>query len=398
MALFYYRGKNLAGEKISGVLEADNKYHVAKIIKGKGYFPIAIKEHNPARLFRPISHKKHLKDLSIFCRQLSVLEDTGVPIVESLEIIRKQTENKRFRYVIDNLIKGVVNGLSLAEVCRHYPKFFPEVFVYSVEAGELSSNLSRVLKKLSTYYEGLAVQREKTKNIFLYPIILCIVTFFVTAFLVIRVLPKLAEMLKDAGAHIPTSTKLLLFISVNFTKFITLFCIVAILATTSLFSIRLSETWMLFLHKSKLSLPVLGSLEKKRLAARICQGLSLLLESGIPIIKSLEVISKTVENQHIMRNLECAITGLRQGKYLNELLDEAVFPSMMVKMVAVGEETGSLSEILDKVAIFYEKEVDLVQERLLSLVEPIIIVFIAGFIAFIIISIMIPMMNVYQLY
>lgn len=343
-------------------------------------------------------HKDHIKDLVVFCRQLSVLVETGVPLVESLGITKEQMENPRFRKSVDIVGSQVRQGFTLAEACRQHPEIFPEVFVHTIEAGETLGKLEKVLDKLSAYYEDLVRKREKTKNAMIYPIILVVVVFFVVSFLVIRVLPTLADMFLQSYSNIPLPTKVLLFLSANYVKFLGLILAV-ILGTFTVFTrFYKSERGLFIYNKKLLYIPIFGELKRKVITARLCRILSLLIENGIPIIKALELASKTVENVFIKGELAEIITGLQNGGTFGKLLNHEVFPAMMIKMVTVGEETRTLEEMLNKTATFFESEVDFLEERIISLIEPTIIMFMAIIIGFVVIGILLPMMDMYNYY
>jgi len=396
--LFYYRGRNFDGEEISGIYEADDGYAIAKMLKAQGFTPVAIRKYRPRTLksFRLLLNKDYIEDLAVFCQELSVLIDTGVPIIDSLNIIREQIGNLRFRKTVDNVIYQLGQGFTLAEACQKHPEVFPEVFVYTIEAGELAGQLELVLDKLSAYYRGMVRRRGKIKNIMIYPAILGIVSFAVFSFLILRVLPTLTNMFIQQDSKIPVPTKILLFLGDNYYTFLSLFLAVLIVLFILFLTLYNSGHISHFYDKIVFDLPVIGTLQKKKIAANFCRTLSLLLGSGIPILKALDVVSKTIKNNIVKGELEKITAGIKQGLTFSGLLSKQIFPSIMIKVVAIGEETGTLGLVLNKTAVFLEGEIDCLEERLMGLIEPIIIVSLAVIIGFIVLGILMPMVDIYN--
>lgn len=401
MALYYYKGKSFDGEKISGILNTENKYSVVKKIKNQGFVPVKIKKiktnsflYMTTALFNRVSPLH----LAVFCRQLAVMLDAGVTILESLASIAKQTENEKISAAITDINQHIKCGYTLAEACRNHPFIFSEIFIYMIEAGELSGNLSDILKMLSVYYSDTAERNEKVKNAMTYPCILGVTSLFVVNFLTTKVLPVYAGIFSSAGAELPKTTQILMSLNSNMVKLFAISFMLLLLLTLTMLKYIKPEKVAYRIDSVKLSVPFIGQLIKKTASSKVARVLYILVSSGIPLLKALEAAGNTVKNQVIKQELVKIRVGLKQGKNLSELMTEKVFPPMMVKMIAIGEESGALEEMFGKAASFYENEVQILQERWISLVEPLVIIVLTLIISFIVISVLMPMFDIYNLF
>lgn len=401
LTLFYYEGKNFSGEKINGVIESKNESLVAKKIKNQGYIPVKIKKININSLTYTINiffNKISFSDLAVFCRQLAVMLDAGVTILESLTSIAKQTENKRLREIIFNLNLHIRRGDSLAEACRNQPYVFSEIFICMIEAGELSGNLSDILKILSAYYSDMSKQNEKIKSAMIYPSILGVTSLFVVIFLTTKVLPVYVNIFSSVGVQLPKITQIFMFLGSNIVNLCIIVFVLFVLLFLGIIKYQESAKIMYQIDKLKLSIPFMGQLIKKSISSQIARLLYILTSSGIPILKALEVSCNTVKNQVIKMELKKVHKGLKQGKNLSELMSEKIFSPMMVKIIAIGEESGALEEMLDKAASFSLNEAKILEDRLILFVEPVIIIVLTLIISFIVISVVIPMFDIYNLF
>lgn len=388
-------------KKLAVSFRAENKASVAKMIKNQGYIPIKIKKvkiNSLAYMLTVIINKINPINIAVFCEQLAVMLDAGIDILESLSAIEKQTENGKFRNTIVNLIHDIRCGQTLAEACKNYPLIFSEIMIHMIEAGELSGELSHVLKILSEYHRDMVKQREKIKNILTYPSILGLVSVLVVSFLTTHVLPVYVNIFSSAGAELPKITQLLLYISSNAFKLFAIIFILIIISITAMATILTSREAMYRIDMIKLSIPFIGKLVKKASLAKVTRILCILISSGIPLLKALEVTSNTVKNSVIKKQLLKIHMGLKRGRNISEVMSEKDFPPMFVKIIATGEESGVLEEMLSKAASFYEYEVGIFQERLVTLIEPMIIILLTLVIAFIAISTVMPMFEIYNIY
>lgn len=401
MALYYYKCKNLAGEEIQGVYEAKNEAAVASMIKQKGFYPIKIKlrdDKNILEKFKRLIFRVEKKDLAIFCRQFALMVESGILIIESLEILEKQTENKRLRFAVGRMIHDIKRGMTITDAFRNHPELFSEMFVYMIEAGELTGNIDSVLNKLALHYEKSARQSEKIKNAMIYPVVLSLVSLAVAVFLVANVLPIFAGMFEEAGAHLPTVTRIMLMIGERHKIILLTLLPALILVIIIVNSYAATQKGSYNIDKMKLAAPISGRLWSRMLSADFCRLLSILVSSGIPLLQAIKVAGKTLNNQVFKKELELAREGIRHGKGFAEVMNPEVFPAIMLKMIAVGEETGNLEYMLDKAAVFFESEVEFAEERLLTLVEPAMILIMSLIIGFIVLSVVLPMFSIYNFY
>lgn len=401
MALYYYKGRSFGGKEISGLLNTENMYLVAKRIKDRGFVPVKIREVNTNSflyLLMAFFKRPSPNELAVFCRQFGAMIEAGADIIESLNFIINKTQNRKMRNIFIDINWHIKCGYSLADALKNYPYVFSEVFVAMIEAGEASGNLSAIFEMLSGYYSDIARRSEKVKNVLAYPCILGITSFVVIIFLTIKVLPVYANIYSSFGAKLPRSTQMLMWISSHIAQIF----IIALLLLFALLPILSrcikSERLSYQLDKLMLSIPFVSELVKKDLSARIMRVLYILVSSGIPILNAIEIAADTVKNRVMIRELQKMMIGLSQGKNLSEVLSEKVFPPIMTKMVATGEEAGVLEKTLGMVALMHENDVDILQERLMALMEPVIIIVFTIITAFIVVSMVMPMFEIYKLF
>ncbi|MFY9413415.1 MAG: type II secretion system F family protein [Tepidanaerobacteraceae bacterium] len=401
MALYFYKGKSLNGEEISGILNSESKHSVARRIKTQGLVPIKIKEINENSLsyiIRVLFKRASSRDLSVFCRQFGAMLDAGVSVLESLSFIARQTKNRNLHSIYTDICWQLKCGYSLADALRNYPYVYSDVFVSMIEAGEASGNLGAILKTLSDYYSNVSMRHEKVKNSMTYPVLLGLISFGVVNFLTIHVLPVYANMFASYGVKLPIATQMLIWINSHMLQIVLTSLTLFLISLSVILKCTKSEESAYKLDKLKLSIPFIGPLITKNEACKIIRVLNILIASGIPILKALDIASNTAKNRFIKREVQKIKIGLKQGDNLSGLLSYKVFPQIMVKMIAIGEESGTLEDMLDKVAAIYENDVDIMLERMMSLVEPVIIIILTVIISFIVISVILPMFEIYNLF
>jgi len=399
MALYYFKGKNFNGEEVSGILNTENKYSVARRIKSQGLVPVKIKEINVNSLsymitvfFRRVSSK----DMAVFCKQFGVMLEAGMNVLDSLNFIAKQTQDNNFRSILTDISWQIKGGYSLSDALKNYPYVFSEVFVSMIEAGEASGNLNDILKMLYSYYSDISMRKEKIKSALTYPILLGIVSFAVVNFLTINVLPVYVNIFASHGVTLPKLTQMLMWLNSHLTHIFFFSLVFFLVSCLIILRCIKSEKLAFKLDELKLSFPIVGQIIKKHESSKVVRVLSILVASGIPLLKAIDICANTVKNRFILREMEKIKWGLRKGDNLSNLLSCNVFLPIVVKMIAIGEETGTLEEMLDKVATIYEKDIEIVLERLISLVEPVIILLLTIVISFIVISIIMPMFEIYN--
>jgi type IV pilus assembly protein PilC len=395
MPIYRYTAINLSGQEIKGVYDAADRTAVVHMLREKNYFPVDIKENKKIsdtvslkRLFSRVT----TKDLSVFCRQFSTVVNAGVPILASLDILRKQTENTRLRETLDILFEEVQKGKNLSQVMGLYKGIFPELLVNMVETGEISGTLDKVMERMAIHYEKEYKLSQKVKNALVYPSIVAIVATAVVTFLVTVVLPTFASMFQQVGAILPPSTRILMSISDLIRKY---WLLLLVLLTGSALGVRIyasTEGGKQFFDELKLKMPVIGVVNKKVITARFARTLGALLTSGISVLQGIEITKKVVGNTVIQKSLSGVEEGIKKGKGLSEPLKSIeIFPPMLIHMAKIGEDTGTLDYMLAKTADFYDDEVENAVTRMTTLLEPAIIIGMAVVVGFIVVSIVLPM-------
>jgi len=399
MALYKYKVKNMSGELLTGSLEKDSKAQCIDELKSKNYFIIDLKEEIIKQDVLDISSfkKVKIKDIAVFCREFSTLINAGLPIVSSLATIKEQTENKKFKKALNQIYEDVQKGGTLSDSMRKHSDIFPSLLFNMVEAGEVSGTLDKVMNDLSDHFEKENELNQKVKSALTYPAIVTIVAIFVVIFLITNVLPIFIGMFKDAGAQLPLPTIILLTISYYLTRYWYLFIGVILLIIYIFIKILNTKRGKFFYDRLILNIPIFGPLNRKIITTRFTRTLAALINAGIPLIKSMEVIEKVVGNTFVAEGLKNAQDDIKKGMALSEPLKSLnIFPPMVIQMINIGENSGSLDKILSKTADFYDSEVDASVSQMTTLLEPLIIVVLAVVVGFIIISIIMPIFQIYN--
>jgi type IV pilus assembly protein PilC len=398
MAEYAYKVRDMGGRVLSGTMEAENERIVVEELRNRDYFIVEIAEKtvrnfniNLPKLETPVK----AKDLAMFCRQMSTLMNAGVPLVNCMRILQDQTEKGMLKDALQEAVAHLEEGNSLAQSLRPYPKVFPEIFVNMVETGELSGTIDEVMERLAINYEREHDIREKIKSSMTYPIVILIVAILGMSIMLIFIIPMLVGMLIENGAELPLVTRIVLGASdfmKNFWYLILLFLVGLYFGTKQAFKKKnIREAFDRFLLK----MPIFGELIKILIVSRFSRTLGSMLRSGVPIVEALGTVQRTVGNLAVSREVDMAKESILKGKGIAEPLKySTVFPSMVVNMIAVGEESGALDSMLEKVAVFYDREVDTRLDRLASLVEPLLIVGLGVVLGFMIIAMMLPILDI----
>lgn len=398
MPVYKYRAKNILGQEISGSYEATDKAAVIYMLREKNFYPVNIKEDKsviPSFSIKKLFKKVTLKDLAVFCRQFSTMINAGVPILSCLDILRKQTENIRLKETLETIYGEVQKGKSLSQVMGEFRLVFPELLINMIETGEISGNLDKVLERMASHYEKEYKINQKVKNALTYPAIIAIVAILVIIFLVTVVVPTFASMFSSMGAVLPISTRILMKISDFVKNSWYLFLVAFILGRAVLKSYSQNPQGREKIDNLKLILPVIGNLHRNIATARFARTLGSLMNSGISVLQGIEVTKKVIDNQVISRSLTKVAEDVKKGKGLAEPLREfEVFPPMLVHMVKIGEDTGTLDFILEKTADFYDDEVENALNKMTTVLEPAIIVIMAVIVSLILISVLLPMFDI----
>jgi type IV pilus assembly protein PilC len=397
MAVFRWQGVSPRGEVLAGEMEAPTRDAVLVRLRSQRIQPIPAKIKEKGRgLDRDLSipgfgESIKQRDVVIFTRQLATMIDAGLPIVQCLEVLATQSPNKKLRVVIRQLKEEVEAGSTFTDALRKHPKLFDDLFVNMVAAGEVGGILDSILHRLSGYMEKAMKLKSKIKGAMIYPATIVTVAVGVTAILLIFVIPVFAELFGSFGQALPAPTQFVINLS-NFTisyfHYIAGLLIAAGIASRQFYR---TEAGRLFFDQMFLQLPVFGDLIRKAAVARFTRTLSTLVSSGVPILDALAITARTAGNKVVERAVLATRISISEGRTIAEPLAQSkVFPPMVCQMISVGETTGALDAMLQKIAEFYEEEVDNAVSNLTALMEPLVILFLGVVIGGLVVSMYLP--------
>jgi type IV pilus assembly protein PilC len=395
MPVFTYKGTNRSGSSVAGEMSATNKTELQGLLRRQQITPTRVSEKGKEFNLPTFGGGVKSKELAIFTRQFSVMIDAGLPLVQCLEILASQQENKTFQKVLIGVRSAVEGGSNLSTAMKQYPKVFDPLYSNMVEAGETGGILDTILQRLSTYIEKNVKLKAAVKSALIYPIGVLTIAGGVITLLLWKVVPIFATLFAGLGVDLPLPTKIVIALS-HFVGSIFGFLIVVGLAA-SIFGLKIwygTPGGRYVLDSIVLKLPVLGILMRKIAVARFTRTLGTLISSGVPILEGLDITAKTSGNAVVERALNQVRKSLEEGKSLTEPLKESeVFPGMVTQMIAVGEQTGAMDAMLQKIADFYEDEVDVAVKDLLTALEPIMIVFLGLVVGGVVISMYLPLFS-----
>ncbi|MCX7780946.1 MAG: type II secretion system F family protein [Negativicutes bacterium] len=395
---FAYKAKDRTGQAVEGVLTAENELAAANYIRNKGYFVTRIAEKRETvdilaavRNWQPVK----TKDLAVFCRQFATMMDAGLSMIACLHILIEQTYSSRLKQALEVVYRKVQEGRPLSQAMEECPGTFPQLMVSMVRAGETGGVLDTVLSRLAVHFEKEHKINEKIKSAMTYPAVVIIMAMLSVAFILTFVFPTFIQMFDNMKVQLPLPTRILLGISAFLREFWPLIFAGAAAGGYGLALLHKKPEHRRRIDPLLLKLPVFGMLLRKIAIARFSRTLSTLIRGGVPLILALDVVKRTTDNTSLTDALTEAQNSVREGLGLATPLGaSAVFTPMVVQMVAVGEETGELDKMLEKVADFYESDVDDIISRLSSLIEPILIGVLGVVIGLIVISIILPLFDI----
>jgi len=394
MPAFVWKGKTREGKAVSGERQAENKEAVMALLRRDQILVSSVKEKGKELALPKFGGGVPAKDLAIFVRQFSVMIDAGLPLVQCLEILGSQQENKTFAKILQQTRMDVEGGASLADAMRKHPKAFDDLFVNMIAAGEAGGILDTILKRLATYIEKAVKLKSQVKGAMVYPIAVISIAGIVIAVILWKVIPTFAAMFEGLGAQLPLPTRIVITLSNWFVRLLP-FMVVGIIALAFLFRrYYATHNGRRVIDRIVLKLPIMGILMQKIAVARFCRTLATLMASGVPILDGLEITARTAGNAIIEDAIMMVRKGVESGLTVAQPLKESgVFPPMVVQMIGVGEQTGALDAMLSKIADFYEEEVDQAVANLLTLMEPVMIAFLGVTVGGIVISMYLPLFD-----
>ena len=393
MAKFMWEGRTRVGGTMTGEIEAPNEAFVIAQLRRQQIVPVKIK-NKPRDLSLRIPGRKgkvSRRDLAIFTRQFATMIDAGLPLVQCLDILGMQQENQAFKQVILKVKEDVESGSTFADALEKHPKVFDELFVNLVSAGEVGGILDTILARLAAYIEKAMKLAKQVKSAMVYPSTILAVALIVTTVLLLYVIPIFGQMFQDFGAALPAPTLIVLAISAYTRKYFLLGLVLIIVLVLALRWYYKQEGGRRRIDRFLLRVPIFGDLLRKIAVARFSRTLGTMVSSGVPILESMDIVAKSAGNKIIEEAIVKARASISEGKTISEPLAESkVFPIMVTQMVSVGEATGALDTMLNKIADFYDDEVDAAVGALTSLLEPMLMIFLGVVIGGLVIAMYLP--------
>jgi type IV pilus assembly protein PilC len=392
MPNFAWEGRTRTGEVKKGVMEAESEEAVHSKLKLQQLSPVLVKKQ-PMQITLPtIGTGVKTNDIVIFTRLFATMIDAGLPIVQCLEILSTQAENKRFGKILAQIRGSVEGGLTLSDAMKRFPKIFDNLFVNLVAAGEAGGILDTILQRLSQYMEKNQKLARRVKGAMSYPLIVLCIAGIVVVVLLTKVIPVFEKMFKDfGGGKLPAPTQFVIDLSYAMRHYLPFIAIGLILLFTVWKMILRSRKGRLAWDGMLLKLPILGSVLRKTVVARFTRTMGTLLSSGVPILDAMEIVGKTAGNVVVQDGIMFVRARISEGKDMSTpLMETGLMPPRVVQMISVGEQTGALDAMLSKIADFYEEEVDVAVAAMTSLIEPIMMVFLGTVVGGLVIAMYLP--------
>ena len=399
MPTFAYSGRTRAGQTVSGERLADT---MDLAVSGLKRDQIMVTRITPAKVKAEAAKAKvgktgkkvSAKTLAVFTRQFSVMIDAGLPLVQCLDILGSQEEDKNFAAVILEVRTAVESGASLADAMRKHPKTFDALFTNMIAAGEAGGILDTILKRMATYIEKSVKLSGQVKSAMIYPVAIIVIAGLVVGVILWKVIPTFAELFSGLGADLPLPTRIVIGLSNNLVRYFPFLAVGGAAAAYGLRTYYATPAGRRVVDRTVLAMPILGNIMKKIAVARFCRTLSTLISSGVPILDGLEITAKTAGNSVVEDAIMVTRTSIERGETISApLKDTGVFPPMVAQMIGVGEATGALDTMLAKIAEFYEEEVDVAVAGLLTLLEPIMIAILGVVVGGIVIAMYLPIFD-----
>ena len=404
MPEFTYEALDKGGRQVRGVIDASSEEVIVEKLRNMGYYPLNVVINKKAAGqvdilalpgLRLIFHRVKTKHVMTFTRQLATLIDAGLPILRSLHILQEQVESQIFKDKIGQISKDIESGGSLSDALSKHPKVFDSLYVNMVRAGEIGGVLEAVLNKIAEFLEKRQIIIGKVRSAMMYPLIVMILAVSIVTFILLVIIPKFKDIFDQLGAELPFLTQFLVDLSYIIANR-TIWVVLALVAVWFIFK-KINETkeGKYFFDRVKLRLPVFGDLFRKIAITRFASTLATLITSGVPILQALDIVRETSGNEVVTRAMDTVYNSVKDGETIHEPLSKCkVFPPLVVHMVAVGEETGAIDQMLIKVAEAYEREVDDTVNALTSIIEPVLIVFLGAIVGVIVVALYLPLFNI----
>jgi len=408
MAVFEYEAVGPGGQKKRSTIEAGNQQEAIKQLRSRGLKPTKIRESKGGAKaaqgkkkrkmnLNPFGGRVSQVELVQFTQQLATLQDAGLPIVRSLKILADQMTPSTFQDQLNKVTEDVEGGATFSEALEKFPKTFNHLFVAMVKAGEIGGVLDTILQRLSDFQEKSMKLRKKVQGAMVYPIAVICVACMILGFIMTKVIPQFQKMFADMGTALPAPTQMLLGFANAVQSYWYLAPLVIFGGYSALKMLARTNAGELMIDKSKLHAPIFGQIVRKSTISRFCRTLGTLISSGVPILEALDIVKAAVGNRVISDAIEEVCGSIREGETIAEPLGASgVFDPLLVNMIDIGEETGELDKMLNKISDNYDLDVDVLVESLSSLLEPLLIVGMGGAVGFIVVALFMPLLSIIQ--
>lgn len=398
MPTFGYLAFDASGKQVKGSMDGDSREQIIRELKFKGLTPVKVESQN--LLTRDISFEfggVKTKELAIFCRQFVSISKAGVPIIQNMQLLSEQTENKLLANAIKEIVTDIEKGETLTSAMEKHKKVFPNLLITTVGAGEASGNLDMAFERMAVQLEKTALVEDMIKKAMVYPIIVLIVAIGVVGVMLIVVIPSYTDMFDQLGTELPAITQMV----VDMSDFVIAkwYLIIAVVAAVIIFFRWFQGTAVgqMTLGRLQMKLPIVGDLTQKKACSNLSRTMSTLFASGVSIVDSIDITARTMDNILYKNALTETKDAVIAGQPMSLALENTkMFPPMMYHMIRIGEESGSTDEMLEKLAEYYDQEVEAATAALMAAMEPLIIIVLAGVVGFLIAAIMSPMMTMYE--
>ncbi|MCE5235382.1 MAG: type II secretion system F family protein [Clostridiaceae bacterium] len=395
MPEFSYKAKNMQGSAVNGVLEAASSEALEALLNERGYFLLESRINEQSLSLASFTERVNKRDLAVFCRQLSVVLNSGITILEAISILSEQVQKKTFRAALATVRDDLQKGRLLSQAMGAFPSIFPEFLLNMVRIGEASGTLETVMEQMADFYENEDRINRKVKSAMTYPAILSVMLVGVVILLMVAVLPTFSGVLNDMGGQMPGITRALMAISDFMTANIVYILIVIGLVIAFRYYYIRTENGRLRSDTFKITHSLFKNVNVKVVTARFARSLGILLKSGMNIINAFDLMAGLMGNRAVEQRFMKSAEEVEQGRGISESLAKMrLFPPLLIHMVAIGEQTGELDQMLTRTSRFFDDEVDVAIQKLTAMIEPIMIILLAGVIAVVLLSIFLPMLEI----
>ncbi len=402
MPAFEYTALNGKGKEEKGMLEADNARQVRQLLRDGNLTPLQVEQVEKSEKSSKQKTQKAGRvksgDLALMTRQLATLVQSGSPLEEALATTAKQTEKRNVRHILSAIRSRVVEGYSLADGLALFPSVFPDIYRATVAAGEQSGHLDAVLERMADYTETRQETQQRISSAMFYPVILTIISIAIVAGLLGFIVPKIIDVFSNVGQELPAMTQVLIKIS-DFVRAYGIYIAIALVIAFILFKQLMKiPKWRYKYHNFLLKVPVIKKMVRGLNTARFARTLSILASSGVPILDAMSISAEVVQNLPMRKAIENAADKVREGMTINRALDQSkYFPPMTIYLIASGESSGKLDDMLERAALQQERETDMMLTNMLGIFEPMLILIMGGVVLLIVLSILLPILNLNQL-